>query len=607
MENLTELIAQTEQRIRGLSKSYVKAVLQPLYPVVIRLCAPEDAQEDIIRRLRSGLHKYWSDLADDVAIHGVTAGIAAEAADFDSRLNTDVRSLLQSRQRFQNMAIILYFDIVQTAAFDSLEQFQQYYQRYLAYEYDENHSINRMMFVIHDRPVNDPDRRKTAKEILEYLKTECAPKQSVTVLSSQLYGGAELAPEDDSRYEAIATLISLTDIESQPNFFAKLFHVGNPAILTLGRVYHEKPFRLIAVFTVDALIRHIVSKFSGANAEAVSGDDLKRVFCPQTRFDLLEPYYDAAKSVLPKEDCLHWLPFRDTDGTPPDDLAQIWQIFFEENFVSRMQEKADEQYEQIRAQFLNQLMQQFTHQQLAYLNHHPDIMESFWDSMRSGTVTLSAPDYRKAAAAVRSLYIDRVVSRLKTDIHRILESANTMSIALEQLESRMHDIVFSASANDRMAESVKRYYDSAVVRPYIEQHWNQIRMDFSLVQSNAGDTRAQLLAILEKYVNEIIRSESSFRASFEDELQQRMTNDGLNDQLTVQSSRAVTTVTDYIMGTGLRQVYLPDLMPEELLEVYLIPAEAKYLDIVRRRLQETDAIQTITANEYMERIALLRA
>ncbi|MBR4200607.1 MAG: hypothetical protein IKQ91_04960, partial [Oscillospiraceae bacterium] len=452
MENLTELIAQTEQQIRGLSKSYVKAVFQPLYPVVIRICAAAEQQEERISRLRSGLHKYWSDLADDVAIHGVTADIARDSADFDSRLNTDVRSLLQSRQRFRNMAIILYFDIVQTDAFDSVEAFRQYYERYLAYQYDENHSVNRMMFVIHDRPVNDPERRKTAAEILDYLKTECVQSHSVTVLSSQLHGGAELSPEDDSRYEAIATLLSLTDIESQPNFFSKLFHVESPAILTLGRVYHEKPVHLIAVFTVDALIRHILSRFSGANAEAVTGDDLKRVFCPQTRFDLLEPYYEAAKAVLPHEDCMQYLPYADTDGRRPDDLPQIWQTFFAENFVTRMQEKADEQYEQIRTQFLGKLMQQFTHQQLSYLNHHPDITESFWDSMRSGAVTLSEPDYRKAAAAVRSLYIDRVVSRLRDDIHKILEAANAMSIALEQMENRMHDIVFTASANDRMAE-----------------------------------------------------------------------------------------------------------------------------------------------------------
>ncbi|MBR4199702.1 MAG: hypothetical protein IKQ91_00300, partial [Oscillospiraceae bacterium] len=58
--------------------------------------------------------------------------------------------------------------------------------------------------------------------------------------------------------------------------------------------------------------------------------------------------------------------------------------------------------------------------------------------------------------------------------------------------------------------------------------------------------------------------------------------------------------------TGLRQIYLPEMMPEELLEIYLIPEEAKYLSIVRQRLQETDAVRTILANEYMERIALLR-
>lgn len=607
MGSLTDLIAQTEESVRSLSKSYVKALIQPLYPVVIRLCAAPQEHERITGFLRSGMHKYWSDLAEHAAIQTVTGGISKDPAHSEQLLSRDIRSMLQSRQCFKNLAIILYFDIVQTGQFASLEAFQAYYQQYLAYQYDENHSISRMMFLIHDRPVDDPDQRKVAAEILNWVETECVRSKSVVVLSSQMYGGAEIASDDPSRYEAIATMISLTDIDSKPNFYAKLFEVERPSLFTLGRVYHEKPFHLIAVFTVNALIQNIMAHFSEANAVSVSADDLQKTFCPQTRFDLLEQYYDAAKAVLPGEDCMRYLPYQDTEGTLPENIRSFWQAFFEANFVSRITKKADEQYEMLRERFLDQLMQTFTHQQLAYLNHHPDVMDSFWGGLKTEQITLTDVDYRKAVAAVRSVYVDHVIRRLRADIHRILESANIVSNLLEQFESRMHDIVFAASANEQMAESVSRFYDATVVRPYVDQHWNQIRLDFSLVQNQTGETKTLLLELLEKYAQEIIRSNEIYRTSFENELQQRMTNDGLNDQLMMQSSRAVTTVTDYLMGSAMRQIYLPKMSVEEILEIYLIPEEAKYLHIVRQRLQETDAVQTISVDQYMERIALLRA
>ena len=606
MEHITELIAQTELTVRNLSKSYVKAIFQPLYPVVIRLCAPAAEQERIGSLLRAGLHKYWSDLADDVEIIAAENSTdSAEAAALS--ISTAVRSLLQSKQRFKNLAIILYFDIVQTGQFSSLEEFQAYYQAYRSYQYDENHSVSRMLFLIHDRPVNDPDARRVAGEILRWTEEICAQEQSVVVLSSQLSGGAELASDDDSRYEAAATLIALTDIDTKPNFYAKLFSVEQPRLLTLGRVYHEKPFHLIAVYTVDALIRNIVVRFASADASEVTAEDLRKVFCPQTRFEIADRYYDLAKSVLPDERCMQFLPYQDTKGTRPEQFGAFWQAFFEENFAARIRQKADEQYGQIKTAFLDQLMQHFTHQQLGYLSAHPDVTETFWGSLNTAQMKLTDADYQKACAAVRSIYTDRLVGRLRADMHRILESANSISILLEQLQSRMHDIVFSASANDRMAESVSKYYDAVVVRPYVEQKWTQIRLDFSLVQNQGGEIKPQILALLDKYAKDIIRSDAVYRASFENELQMRMANYGLNDTMVVQNSRAVTTVTDYLMGSGMRQVFLPNMNIEEIMEIYLIPEEAKYLHIVQTRLQETDAIQTIPADQYMERIALMHA
>ncbi|HAG13427.1 MAG TPA: hypothetical protein DCG49_06145 [Ruminococcus sp.] len=606
MDNLTELIDRTEQAVRSLSKSYVKALVQPLYPIVIRLCIAPAEQDSVIGILRSGLHKYWSDLADSAAICTTSAAKDGQLPDADRQLSTEIRTLLQTKQKFRNLAVILYFEIVQTGQFASLEAFQAYYEQYLAYQYDDNHTVSRMMFVIHDAPVDDPDQRRIAAEILQYVRTVCAKTHHVVVLSSQLGGGAEIAPEDPARYAAAASLIALTDIDAAPNFYSKLFDIEHPSVLTLGRVYHEKPFRLIAVFTVHALIQNISSHFSDANADAVSADDLKKAFCPQTRFALLEQYYEAAKEVLPQEDCMRYLPYQDTDNNYLDAIGDFWEAFFQENFVRRLQEKADEQYELIRSCFLDQLMQTFTHQQLAFLNRRPDVMERFWSSLKTGTLRLGQPDYQKAVAAVKSFYVDYVTEKLEQDMQKILESANTVSILLEQFRTRMHDIVFSASANEPMSESVSRYYDVSAVRPYVTEHWNQIRLDFSLLQNQECEVRESLLNLLQKYADEIIRSGDIYRASFEDELQERMNNDGLNDQIVTQSSRAVTTVTDYLMGTGMRQIFLPDMNPEELLEIYLIPQQAKYLDIVKQRLQETDAVQTVPSDQYMERIALFR-
>ena len=383
MSSLNELIERTEQMVRNRSKSFVKALFQPQYPAVIRLCAAPDAQDKITDLLRSGMHRYWSDLADSVGILPVGGTDCTDSTAAAAELSVEIRKLLRTKQIFRNLAVILYFDIVQTGQFASLEAFEAYYQQYLDYQYDENHSISRMMFVIHDAPVEDPDQRKTAGEILKFLRAAGTKAQNVVVLSSQLSGGAEIEADDPARYAAIATLISLTDIESKPNFYAKLFSVERPAVMTVGRVYHEKPFRLIAIYTVNALISNIAAHFSDANAVSVTTDDLKKTFCPQTRFELIEQYYDAAKKELPHEDCMQYLPYQDTSKTYPAGINAFWQAFFEENFVSRMQEKADEQYELLRSQFVDRLMQTFTHQQLAYLNQHPDVTDPFWSGMQT--------------------------------------------------------------------------------------------------------------------------------------------------------------------------------------------------------------------------------
>ncbi len=590
---IKELIKLEEEKIQKRSNETVNAAFVPHFPLTIQLrMQNQNVYDEAEAILRRGLSRYWGEqFAGDVDIHLVSSDDLKTAESFDDLMDNRISSLLTMNRTFQKLTTVLFFDIVQASAFPAFDDFKNHYKTCSKYKFDDGHAVNRVLFLLLDKHPTDRAALKLAEQIEKYALKETG-YSSVVFLSNQLDNGGVLAPDDLQRFNVIATLIALTNKETAPNFFYDLFSTSDNRF-TVGYVYKEKPVHMVTVYTLDALIRCINNRFSEQTASSVSSEQLKKVFA-NPEFELGVRYFQ--QNDYPKADCMQYFPYRDvTLGTICNQDA-LWKIFFENNFRATALKKAESSYETVREEFLKQLLANFTHQQLHFLLNNKGVLDQFWSTIRYEIRSAPAFSYEAAIEETKRIYSNALVEQLKESIRSILELAQNMTNELSNLQREMQQITFPISNFDVLTDSIKDYYDKEVVAPYVEKHWQDIRLEFSM-QENGEEV--DVMSILQEHMDNIINENSIYSSSFEGELQVRLGNDAMRND------RASVEITNFIMGDNSRVRYIPHVcIKEEAREIYLLPDNATYASIVEEKRAETDYILPIPTDQYVERISL---
>lgn len=582
MEKLIKLTSDTEELINNQALHFGQAVFSPLYPATIQIHAKPETTKLIQQTIKDELYRYLGETSKNIDTHSMDDNDFNSAEKYSDKMIPYINNMLMTHDIFKDMTNILFFDIIQTSCFDSLEKFTNHFNICSEYRYDSNHPVNKMLFLIAD------DRPTITKEIFNYLhENNNSNYASIVILSDQLKNGGIISENDPLRFKAIASLISLTNKQSDPTFYRRLFDRQNN-IFTMGYIYQNKPVSIIAKYTISSLINCIMEKFNNMGADPITTEDLRKVYCPNYNFVIIYKYFDKSKYV--SNECMKYFPSSDTPNVQ-DIRNEMWKLFFEKNFRVKAIQDAKDVYGQIKDEFLKILLQNFTYQQLSQ-TENIKILETFWSTTK-GNESEPGFSYEKAMEQAKIIYTNYIIEKLSKDINDIFETARKMQNQLMEVNYNMQKIINTIHSHP-MANSIEAFYKSQVVSNYVDSNWLEILNDF-----NTADDDIAIINILEKHTNEIIHSNNIYSASFEKELQARLDFAG---------AAAPDILASHILDTNNRTIFMTFMkVGDEKQEICVVPVNSGIASQLAGGINGTTTILEVPADQYIERIALFDA
>lgn len=181
MEKLIKLTSDTEELINNQALHFGQAVFSPLYPATIQIHAKPETTKLIQQTIKDELYRYLGETSKNIDTHSMDDNDFNSAEKYSDKMIPYINNMLMTHDIFKDMTNILFFDIIQTSCFDSLEKFTNHFNICSEYRYDSNHPVNKMLFLIAD------DRPTITKEIFNYLhENNNSNYASIVILSDQL-------------------------------------------------------------------------------------------------------------------------------------------------------------------------------------------------------------------------------------------------------------------------------------------------------------------------------------------------------------------------------------------------------------------------------------
>ncbi len=353
-----------------------------------------------------------------------------------------------------------------------------------------------------------------------------------------------LMPKEDYFGAVFADLVVLAD-GADPYVSSTVIHSG---IKTVGYATVQKPSEDIAKASVFSLLKQMselrnMKKIASEHLEAeeIAGLAERLGIQKDGKFFMIDPYIDAAEKEFPTSEVLNAFPRRSCEDLDLEELTAeevdeqtfgAWSSYIqtivskiESEIVSGFQREND-----FQETFLNYLLETFSRAELIWLSANTEEIESYLQKDYTKHNRQKVIDSLKEEVAVK-------VSQNEAVREAILDVIRTAGENAREFMNMWNELVTTETMMLKQ-QDIAPFYEQKV-QNYIDLNGERIAKEFQKICSGK-----ELMDFLKKEISGLIKGDKIFKASFEDELIQRL---GQKDPAT-----ALRTISDQLTGSNVK-------------------------------------------------------
>lgn len=353
-----------------------------------------------------------------------------------------------------------------------------------------------------------------------------------------------LMPKEDYFGAVFADLVVLAD-GADPYVSSTVIHSG---IKTVGYATVQKPSEDIAKASVFSLLKQMselrnMKKIASEHLETeeIAGLAERLGIQKDGKFFMIDPYIDAAEKEFPTSEVLNAFPRRSCEDLDLEELTAeevdeqtfgAWSSYIqtivskiESEIVSGFQREND-----FQETFLNYLLETFSRAELIWLSANTEEIESYLQKDYTKHNRQKVIDSLKEEVAVK-------VSQNEAVREAILDVIRTAGENAREFMNMWNELVTTETMMLKQ-QDIAPFYEQKV-QNYIDLNGERIAKEFQKICSGK-----ELMDFLKKEISGLIKGDKIFKASFEDELIQRL---GQKDPAT-----ALRTISDQLTGSNVK-------------------------------------------------------
>ena len=353
-----------------------------------------------------------------------------------------------------------------------------------------------------------------------------------------------LMPKEDYFGSVFADLMILAD-GADPYVSSTVVQSG---INTVGYATVQKPSEDIAKVSVFSLLKQMsgLKNMKKIASEHLEEEEIANLaerlgIRKNGKFFMIDPYIDAAEKEFPTPEVLNAFPRRSCEDLNLEELTAeevdeqtfgAWSSYIqtivskiEAEIVSGFQREND-----FQETFLNYLQENFSRAELIWLSANTEEMESYLQKEYTKHNRQKVIDSLKEEVAVK-------VSQNETVRGAILDVIRMAGENAREFMAMWNELVTTETMMLKQ-QDIAPFYEQKV-QNYIDMNGERIAKEFQKICSGK-----ELMEFLKKEISGLIKGDKIFKASFEDELIQRL---GQKDPAT-----ALRTISDQLTGSNVK-------------------------------------------------------
>lgn len=353
-----------------------------------------------------------------------------------------------------------------------------------------------------------------------------------------------LMPKEDYFGAVFADLMVLAN-GADPYVSSTVIHSG---IKTVGYATVEKPSDDIAKVSVFSLLKQMseLRNMKKIASEHLEAEEIAEIaerlgIRKDGKFLMIDPYVDAAEKEFPTSEVLNAFPRRSCEDLDLEELTAeevdeqtfgAWSCYIqtivskiESEIVSGFQREND-----FQETFLNYLLENFSRAELIWLSANTEEIEGYLQKDYTKHNRQKVIDSLKEEVAVK-------VSQNKAVREAIIDVIRAAGENAREFMNMWNELVTNETMMLKQ-QDIAPFYEQKV-QNYIDLNGERIAKEFQKICSEK-----ELMEFLKKEISGLIKGDKIFKASFEDELIQRL---GQKDPAT-----ALRTISDQLTGSNVK-------------------------------------------------------